>query len=137
MSTRWIKFDERGKSFRPRATLSANGYIALSHGACTRYEITDRFHAVVLYYDPDAREIGIEPVEDGSLAGARKLRYREMGADFSAKPFLERFNIRPKTTTRHDLLKDEETGFLVIRLDDGTERKTRSRETQESGGGNT
>lgn len=130
----WIRFEDRGRSFQPKATVSANGYIAISQGGCTRFNLTDRFKGVVLFFNPETREIGIQPVEEDTEPGARKLRFREMGVDFSAAPFLDRFDIRPVTTTRHTLTQDAETGFLVIKLDDGKPRKRGSGKPSENGG---
>ena len=120
----WIKFDEGGRSFQPRATVSTNGYIALSHGACTRFGIDERYKSVILYYNEDTKEIGIEFVEDEGPKYARRLRHRDKGADFSAAPFLDRFDIRPAVTVRCDIRRDDESGFLVINCADGRKRRS-------------
>lgn len=117
----FIKFVDSGRSFAPKATLSTHGTLSFNEGACTRFAIKD-FEAVVLYFDPDERTIGIQLVASKTEEGARLLRKREMGADMSAKPFLDRWDILPRQTTSFPLKKDEECGFLLIDLKEGTAR---------------
>jgi hypothetical protein len=117
----FIKFTESGRSFTPKATISAHGALSFNEGACTRFGIKD-YDAVVLYYDPELRLIGIELEKDKYAGGARPLRKRNMGADVAAKPFLDRWNIFPPHTTSFPLTRDEETGYLIVDIDDGTRR---------------
>jgi len=117
----FIKFTDSGRSFAPKATISAHGALSFNEGACTRFQIKD-FEAIVLYYDPDRSLIGVELTTDKQADGSRQLRKRHMGADISAKPFLDRWDIFPSQTTMYPITTDEETGLLVIDLTAGTAR---------------
>ena len=118
----WKKFTEGGRSFAARATISVSGTLSFNEGACQRFKIKDA-QAAVLYYDDEEHRVGIELVGDLREEGARRIRRRRMGADIAAKPFLDKFDIQPSTTMLYSLTKDEETGYLVIRLADGRPRR--------------
>jgi hypothetical protein len=119
----WERFTETNRSFAPRATISKSGYIGFSEGAISRFQISDFTHAV-LYYNPVDRLVGIQLTNDPAEPGARQIRRRDKGADFPAKPFLEKHAIERRVTTRYDLSRDIETGYLLIAVDTGTERRS-------------
>ena len=117
----WTKFTEGGRSFAPRATISMNGSLSFNEGACARFKIKDA-PVAVLYYDDEQHRVGVELSTDPQTDGARKIRRRRMGADIAAKPFLDKFDIQPPSTMLYPLARDEESGYLVIRLDEGKPR---------------
>ena len=120
----WTKFTESGRSFAARATISTSGALSFNEGACERFGIKDAV-AAVLYYDQESGRVGIEVVQELNVDGARTIRKRQMGADIAAKPFLDKFDIRPDVTTSYPLTKETESGYLVIQLDEGKQRVTK------------
>ncbi|MBV9851928.1 MAG: hypothetical protein JO250_19865 [Armatimonadetes bacterium] len=125
---RFIKHTEVGKRFLPRVSMSKDGLISFSDAATKRYSL-DKYQFIVLYYDPQARHVGIEPVNDENAEGAIKLRQRDTGAYAAGKSFVGKFDIVLSATNTFDLNKDEETGFLYFDLNRGTPRNTGGSDT--------
>lgn len=124
------KFIGAGRSFSPKATISRHGTFSFNEGACARFKVKE-YDAVVLWYDADNGRIGVQLVTDLREEGAIKLRKRDMGADFSAVKFLDRYDERPDHTTTFPIARDAETEFLVIDLATGVERGSLSRKRSE------
>jgi hypothetical protein len=103
------KFNAAGGSFSPKVSLRMNGSIGLSQGALRKFGLDKGRWWVVLFYDKDAKLIGIHPTENESEDAAIKLQCREVTApggktnlisQVSAKAFLEYFSIPYKDQTR-------------------------------------
>lgn len=82
----------KGK-FTPKLTINARGGFGLSSGMHHRYAI-DRYNGVKLYFDKEELKIGIKLMEELG-EGVLKLKKRpdEKGAYFSARSFIEAYNI--------------------------------------------
>ncbi len=128
---RFIKHTEVGKRFLPRVSMSQDGLISFSDAATKKYNINE-FQFVVLYYDPEARHVGIELINDEKAEGAIKLRLRETGAYAAGKSFVGKFEISLTATTTYDLNKDEETGFLFFDMNKGSARRAGSSNDQDA-----
>jgi len=110
---RFERFELAGRSFTPKVTISKSGHINFNTGARRDFD-TDEYEYVVLYFDPDAREIGIELTNDKGASGARKLQHRGGGASVYARSFLDYYYVDHKTKHSFEPRADEETGFLVL-----------------------
>lgn len=127
----FVRFTETGKSYTPRASVSTTGLIGLNDGARKRFGV-DGFTHCILYYDADTKRIGIEFTSDSSVEGAQKIRFRPTGADIAGKSFLSFFGIQPEETLLFPVVKDNETGFLIIDTASGKARgKSKSRRAGE------
>jgi len=89
-------FTAKGGKYTPQVTLNNSGGFSLSSGMHHRYGL-DRYAGVKLYFDPDTRRVGIQPVEqEGEGVFRLKKRDGEKGAFFSARSFLQAYNLDPK-----------------------------------------
>ena len=119
------RFTQTGRSFAPKASISTYGIISFNDGARRRFNMDDYNHCI-LYYDRDLHRVGVELTNDDNDSGIRTLRHRKTGADVSAKPFVDYFNIHVAGTTYYDLSSDEQTQYLIFDLSKGTLRKKQS-----------
>lgn len=122
----FIKFTQSGKSYAAKASLSKSGMLSLSDGARQRFRL-DEFGFCVLYYDPESSQVGIELTADKNAEGARKIRFRQTGADIAAKSFVDFFGIDARETKTYVIEQDTETGMLVVDLTTGKTRNERQR----------
>lgn len=116
------RFTQTGRSFAPKASISTYGIISFNDGARTRFNM-DEYKHCILYYDREIHLVGVELTINENEAGLRTLRHRKTGADISAKPFIDFYNIHVAGTTYYDLYRDEKTEYLVFDLSKGTLRK--------------
>ena len=129
----FVKFTDTGKSYSPKVSISPRGLIGFSQGARKRFEL-EKYAACILYFDADTRQVAIEFTTDIEAEGAIKLRLRPIGADISAKSFLNYFNILPNVTIMYSAQPTPEgqpTGVLV-ELNKGTERKSGASEEDDA-----
>ena len=122
----FIKYTAKGRSHAPRATIAQSGRLSFSDGTRKRYDLDSYTHCV-LYYDPDTRRVAVELTGDSSAEGAITLRHRPTGADVSAKSFIDYFDMGVSETTTYDVVRDPETGWLVIDLNRGRRRNPRAK----------
>lgn len=121
----WIKYTDTNRTCHVKATISSSGYLTFTQGAVQKFRMEEYGH-IVLYFHPPSNQVGIELVHDGKVPGAKKLRIRGGGADVVIRPFLEKFGIRPEVTTRFEISRDADSGFLVLQLSAGQPRKSNS-----------
>lgn len=117
----FIKYTESARSFAAKASISKAGMLSFTDGARKRFHM-DEFKFCVLYYDPEARRVGVELTNDENTEGARRLRHRDTGSDVAAKSFTQYFEIDVEVTTTYPATKDQETGMVVIDLSEGKAR---------------
>ena len=129
----FVKFNKPGRSFKPRVSISSRGLISFSGGAVKRFEM-DKHEWCALYYDAESRIVGIELLNTDESDEAIRLRLRSTGADISGSSFLSFFDIEIRDTSMYELVKDDESGYLVFNLNKGTIRKTRKKENGDKGG---
>ncbi|MHB9133979.1 MAG: hypothetical protein ACYDBB_23165 [Armatimonadota bacterium] len=115
------KFTSKGRSFVPRASISRTGLIGLNHGARERLGL-DQFTHCILYYDRSEQVIGIELTNDGKSEGAQKIRFRTTGADIAGKSFMLYFDLDIRETALFPITRDDDTGFLMIKIKEGKVR---------------
>lgn len=119
----WIKFVNTGGSFQPKLSIRNNGQIGLSQGFLNRYDLDGEGWYLVLYYDPEARRIGIERTRDPKAPGAVKLMIRAVpaadgrvskSAQVSARSFLDFNRINYRDGLRSFRAEDELDGELIV-----------------------
>jgi hypothetical protein len=116
------RFVEGGRSYSPKASLNRSGLIGLNEGARKRFEL-ENFKYCVLYYDRDARRIGIQLTNDPNEQGIRKVRLRPTGADVSAKSFFQFFDLDVRVTKSYPVARDPESEYLIVDLKGGAEHE--------------
>ena len=129
----WVKFEETGKSFAPKASLNSRGYLSFNDGARLRWKLNEYGYAA-LHYDPDCQKVGIEFGNDPEASGALKLRKRPTGITIGAKAFLDFFNITIQKTTSYQVEQVGAANFVAIDLNKGTERKSGTKEEEDDDG---
>lgn len=112
------KFTARGKSYRPKAAIWKGGQIGLNQGAVKRFDLQDKSH-VIMYYDKEHMVVGLNFTTDGQEEGAARMKVTPTSAVFSAKSFLDYYNIERKETKRYDISKDEGSELYVFDLKKG------------------
>ncbi len=107
---------KRGK-YTPQVSINKSGGFSLSSGMHHRYNL-DRFVGVKLYFNPETYQIGIKPMEQEEEGVFRlKKREGEKGAFFSARSFLQAYNIDPekyKDRYAPEEIEDEEFGHMFV-----------------------
>lgn len=115
------KFVDTGRrSFKPKVSVRKSGVIGFSAAAVEKYKLrTCKF--VTLYYDRDARTIGIQGTaegEDGShpLIMGPESKSGSVSGSVSASRFLDRYEIMPSKNLRLDAAWDDSIGMILLRL---------------------
>lgn len=73
----------------------------------------------VMYYDEEANQVGIEPVEDNDADDAAyTLSVTDAGGTIAPKAFLERYDLIPEVTTQFDPEWNDDESLVVLELDD-------------------
>lgn len=122
----FVRYTKKGRSFTPKISISAAGMISFNSAARKQFDL-EKYDLCVLFYDPDARLVGVKPTNDKKEEGARKLRMRvSTGADVSARSFLNYFQIDFSKTTTYDASIDKD-GLIVFNLNKGTVRTAHRR----------
>lgn len=131
MGLNFEMFEGARGSYEPRISIRSNGTIGLSQGALNRFNIRDGDWVVQLYYDRNAKVIGIKPIPDDSnldpsLKGTIKLIKREItGPDgkgsvncfVSAKSFLDFYDIPYGKTKTYNGQWYTEGNMILLYLD--------------------
>ncbi len=112
------KFTARGRSYAPKVSIWKRGQIGLSQGAVERFSLRD-FKFVVMFYDKENKRIGLKFTNDEQEEGIAKMNVKTNGAIFTAKAFLDYYNIEYKETEQYDIKLDEENNLYVFDLRKG------------------
>jgi len=120
------RFVETGRrTYTPKGTLTRFGMLGFNHAARQKFEI-DKYGYCILLYDRASRRIGVLLTKDSKEDGAKKIRLRKTGADVPARAFVRHFGIDNSDTTICPISRDDETGYLVIDLNQGKKRARRA-----------
>lgn len=112
------RFTAKGKSFVPKVSIWKRGQIGLSQGAVERFKLSE-YKYVALFYDKDNQLIGLKFTNNDKEEGVAKLSVKVNGAIFSAKAFLDYYNIDYSDTKQYDIKLDMESGLYVFDLKEG------------------
>ncbi len=122
-------FTQFGRGHRPTCSIRSNGQIGLNQGAIRRFRLEDGF--VALYYDRNARVVGIKPVPKDA-PGATRLIVKPNNAFVSARSFLEFYAIpyRGRTST-YEVEWSNDYDMLLVDLSKPTRPAKAEVEAQE------
>ena len=104
------RFTQVGGSFLPMVSIRKNGQVGFSQGSLKRFGLDEGEHSIVLFYDRDAKVIGMKPTTDPREQGAMKLVKRtattpsgktSISSYISARSFLNFYNIAYREKIRH------------------------------------
>jgi hypothetical protein len=109
------KFTEKARSFRPKVSIRSNSTIGLNAPAVGKFKLRAvRF--VTLYYDREAKKIGLKPTANSEEEGVHPLNMSKTGAWVSARRFLDYFGLTTTETKRYDAHWDEREKMIVAEL---------------------
>lgn len=90
------EFKSKGGKFIPQITINKSGGFGMSSGMHHRYNL-DAYSGVRIFFDKTDKIIGIKPMEkEGEGTFSLKKRPDQKGAFFSARSFLQAYDIDPK-----------------------------------------
>jgi len=112
------RFTAKGKSFVPKVSIWKRGQMGLSQGAVERFRLSE-YKYVALFYDRDNNMIGLKFTNDEKEEGIAKLSVKANGAIFSAKAFLDFYDIDYTDTKQYDIKLDVESGLYIFDLKKG------------------
>jgi hypothetical protein len=117
------KFDDAGSGRgRPAGTdpivsLRKSGSVGVNQAAIEEY--FDGEDGAVMYYDDDANQMGIEPVEDKDAdEAAYTVSKTDSGGTIAAQAFLEEYDLLPDITTQYEPDWDDDENLVTADLDD-------------------
>jgi hypothetical protein len=117
------KFDDAGSGRgRPAGTdpivsLRKSGSVGVNQAAIEEY--FDGEDGAVMYYDDDANQMGIEPVEDKDAdEAAYTVSKTDSGGTIAAQAFLEEYDLLPDITTQYEPDWDDDESLVTADLDD-------------------
>ena len=115
----WVLFKENRTKTKIRASISDSGAISFTKGTAAKFGINKNHHGFArLYYNQKAGKIGFSFADTSGDYTVKTNFRKDTGFWFSAKAFLDCFNIRPKKTTLYeDITWDATKNLLVINLD--------------------
>ncbi len=118
------KFTERGRGYSPRMSVRKGGQIGLNRGAIHRFKL-ENCVGVILYYDKEARKIGIEKTTESDADGFMALKIRNNTGSIAGRSFCGYYGIDCAETRSYELKMDEESGYLVADLSNPIQKKRR------------
>ena len=122
------RFNDVGKLYISKASISNRGIVSLSQGACNQYKLNgNNAKYVQLFYDKDANLIGLKFVaeKDGAVANVRQ---RATSLDFSAKSLLCYYGIMPQKTSMYELSQYDD-GMIIIDMKTARERQSKKKDS--------
>jgi hypothetical protein len=106
-----------GKSGKPMVSIWRQGQISFNTAAMQAYKLKE-YNYAVLYYDEDAKAVGIMLTNDGKEDGAIKLIKRTSGGfSVSGKRFLHFHKISYEKTASYPVEWDDESKLYVFKLE--------------------
>lgn len=109
-----------GRIGTPKASIWKRGQIGLNKGAIHQFQL-DSYNFVILFYDKDAKKIGIKFTNNDTDTGATKIvKRKDSGISFSSLAFLNYYGIDYSETTKYDLEYDNENDLYVFSLQKDT-----------------
>ena len=102
---------EKNETGKVVLSIRKNGRIGLNQEAKRRLAANDY---VVLYIDREERKIGVKPVPEGSVPGARKVKKPDNDAFFLAEDFLTEFNLKSLERKNLKCTWDSATAMFIL-----------------------
>lgn len=108
------RFTGIGRSYQPKVSIRRTGQIGFSVGAIQQFNLKDYSYAV-LFYDSTHMVIGIKPTKEPEK-DAYSLRVRDVGADVTAKAFLDYFQIPHTETKQYKAMWSDKYQMVLVYL---------------------
>jgi len=109
------KFEKTGRSYTPKLSIWKRGQFFLNKGAIERFELR-KYGYVILYFDREDNRIGMKFTTNEKENGARGLLFRDDNAIFSAKSFLDYYDIRHLENKKYNIDYDSGNEMYVVSL---------------------
>lgn len=109
------RFTKRIRSTKPKVSIWSRGQIGFNSGVVQKFNL-DQFDYAVLFFDRENRMIGVKFTSDENEAGVIKVTKRPNGISFSAKGFLQYYDVDHTETKQYDVVKDVESDIFVVDL---------------------
>ena len=108
-------FTDFGRGYRPTSSIRTNGQLGFNRGSIHRFGLSDGY--AQLFYDREAKIIGVKPVSDDSLPGATRFVVKSNNAFISARSLLEYYGIVYREKTRaYEASWDECEKMILVDL---------------------
>lgn len=108
------KFIMTGRSYKPKASIRANGQIGLNLGAIEKFKL-DKYKYAILFFDKENKQIGIK-LTNNEEEGICKLQVRKSNAAISGKAFLDYYSIDYSKTKKHEAVWDEKEKMIIVAI---------------------
>jgi len=110
----FIKFSETARSYKPKASIRANGTIGFNSGAVAKFNLRS-YNYVLLFYDKDTNLVGVKPTKTEE-EGAHRINRGKTGAWISCRRFFDYFGIATDGTKRYDARWDDKEKMIVFQV---------------------
>lgn len=119
------RFENAGKSFKPKVSIRSNGHMGFTQGAVERFGLR-KFAYCVMFYDRAERKVGVEFTNSEQPGITLKVNSRSTDCFVSIRGFLDYYNIDYSVTRSYGGEKQEGSEMIVIDLNSPiAERKPR------------
>jgi len=110
----WVKFTKTGRSFKPKISVRGDSQIGFNRAAIREFKLKD-YSFAILFYDEQAKKIGVKLTNDKNEEGICKLRVKEeAGASIPARSFIACYKIEGHK--RLDAEWDSKENMIVAKL---------------------
>lgn len=116
------RFIRTVRSFAPKVSIWSRGQIGFNTGATQKFSL-NRFEYAVLFYDDEAKKIGIHLTNDAAEDGATKITKRPSGISISAKAFMQFYDLLPNQNETYDVVYSEDEDMYIVPLGSGAKAK--------------
>ena len=111
------RFTQTGRSFKPKISIRGNSQIGFNCASIKEFKLGE-YKFAVLFYDKDARKIGIRLTNDKNEEGACKLRVREnAGASISARSYIDFYKLHKLDKRRFDASWNDKEKMIIVTLE--------------------
>ncbi len=102
-----------GRGYFPKASIWGKGQIGLNQGAVGKFSL-DSFDYVVLFYDKESKKIGIKFTSEKEDGIIKIVKRPGSGISFSAKAFLDFYDIDYSKRIKYNITHDKENDLYVL-----------------------
>nr|WP_320048606.1 hypothetical protein [uncultured Desulfuromonas sp.] len=109
------RFERPGERLSKKISVWKQGVLHLSKGTMNAFTLNG-LGFCSLYYDRDAKRVGLQFFASPDIPGTVRLSYRDVGAVIPAKSFFDCYQINYNPSRQYFLDRDEESGLLFFDL---------------------
>lgn len=103
----------RARGYYPKASIWGKGQIGFNQGAVGKYEL-EKFDYVVLFYDKEIKKIGVKFTNEKEEGIIKIVKRPGSGMSFSAKAFLDFYDIDYLKNKKYSITHDKENNLYVL-----------------------